>query len=373
MLARTPVRTAILGASGYTGAETLRLLASHPVFDVVAVSAHSLAGKRMKEVFPHLADVCDLILQTPDEIDWEHIDLVFSCLPHGASQDVLLGLPDRIRIVDLSADFRFRDASVYQTVYGREHADPELTRTAVYGLTEDARERVSGARLVACPGCYPTASLLLLKPLLQAGLIETRGIIIDAKSGVSGAGRGVKEANLFSEVAEGLHAYAVGTHRHAPEIEQEASFFAGEDVSVSFTPHLVPMVRGELVTVYLDRRPGVSHEDIVGAARTAYRNEPFVSVADPDDTVPDTRHVRGTNRCRSRLLSGQDSRPVDRHRRYRQSGKGVRRAGCSERQHHVWPGRNPWPRNLATPLSLKLNLPRMQQFYVSDQYLPDVS
>ncbi len=290
----TELKAAVLGASGYTGAETVRLLAGHPKVTVAAVGANALAGRALPDVFPHLAGICDWPLRASDDIDWAAIDAVFSCLPHGASQDIVEALPRGLKVIDLSADYRLRDPALYAMVYGREHAAPERTRTAVYGLTEHARGALKSADLAACPGCYPTAALLALIPLVAAGLVDPARIVIDAKSGVSGAGRGLKEGNLFSEAAEGVHAYGVGVHRHAPEIDQELTRAAGEAVRVSFTPHLVPMVRGELVTCYLDGDAGALRR----ALAEVYDGERFVQVLREGAPPPDTRHVRGTNHCR---------------------------------------------------------------------------
>ena len=286
----------VLGASGYTGAETLRLLARHPKLAIGPVCANAQAGRLLAEVFPHLAELGDRRLEAIEAVDWNACDVVFSCLPHGSSQDVIEQLPARVTVIDLSADYRFRDAAVYEATYGVKHKAPARSRRAVYGLTEFAREALADADLVACPGCYPTATLLTLLPLVKAGLIAADRLIIDAKSGVSGAGRGLKEANLFCEAAEGLHAYSVGNHRHAPEIEQELSHAAGRPVMVSFTPHLVPMTRGEYVTIHADLVAGADAAAARAALEAAYAGEPFVHVLKPG-AVPDTRHVRGTNRA----------------------------------------------------------------------------
>lgn len=296
-MSRSKLNVAVLGASGYTGAEMLRLLAVHEGMTIRAASANSLAGRRLEDVFPHLSGVFGGQLTKLEDTDFSDIDVVFSCLPHGTSQDAVAVLPEGTRIVDLSADYRFRRADQYADVYGRAHINPGATATAVYGLTEFARSELAQADLVACPGCYPTATLLCLLPLAEAGLIRPQGLIIDAKSGVSGAGRGLKEGNLFCEAAEGLHPYSVGSHRHAPEIEQELAQRFNSDLRVTFTPHLVPMTRGELVTIYADLADGIS----VAAARKAlsdrYQCELFVNVRPEGSPPPDTRHTRGTNRC----------------------------------------------------------------------------
>lgn len=289
----TKLKAAVLGASGYTGAETVRLLASHPLVDAVAATGHSLAGKQLSEIFPHLAGAADLPVVKADDVDWAQIDVAFGCLPHGTSQDLIETLPDHVRVVDLSADYRLRDADLYAETYGRPHLNPARTASVKYGLPEWRGAELSGETLVACPGCYPTASLLALLPIIET--IDPDSVIIDAKSGVSGAGRGLKEGNLFSEAAEGLHAYGVGTHRHAPEIEQELNQQAGRsDIGVTFTPHLIPMTRGELVTCHV--RGDV--DQIHAALQAKYADAPFVSVLPLGAPAPDTRHVRGTNHCR---------------------------------------------------------------------------
>ena len=291
------LNVAVLGASGYTGAEMLRLLAGHPHMRIKAATANSLAGRSLESVFPHLASVFDGPMTRAEDVDYSQMDLVFSCLPHGASQDLVEGLPETCRVVDLSADYRFRDADLYSEVYGRSHLNAKATQSAVYGLTEFARLALPEADLVACPGCYPTATLLCLLPLAERKLVRSDSLIIDAKSGVSGAGRGLKEGNLFCEAAEGLHPYAVGAHRHAPEIEQELSQRFGQELHVTFTPHLIPMTRGELVTIYADATESHSAESVHAGLSEAYANEPFVRVRPFGDPPPDTRHVRGTNRC----------------------------------------------------------------------------
>ena len=293
-MSEAKLKAAILGASGYAGAETVRLLAQHPKVEAVAATGHSLAGKNLSEIFPHLAGPSDLPVVKAEDVAWDALDVVFSCLPHGTSQDLIETLPTHLKIVDLSADYRLRDANLYATTYGRAHLNPERTAATQYGLPEWRGQSLAEATLVACPGCYPTASLLALLPLMQ-GQIDTDHILIDAKSGVSGAGRGLKEGNLFSEAAEGVHAYGVGTHRHAPEIEQELNLQAGRtDISITFTPHLLPMVRGELVTCYVRGDADQIHSLLA----EKYTDAPFITVLPLGAPPPDTRHVRGTNQCR---------------------------------------------------------------------------
>jgi N-acetyl-gamma-glutamyl-phosphate reductase len=290
------IRIAIIGASGYTGAELLRLLLHHTGVEITAVTADRKAGQTLGEVFPHLAgagvpDLIDLAA-----VDWSGVDVAFCCLPHGTTQEVIAGLPEHLRVIDLSADFRLTDLDVYAEWYGHSHRAPELQKDAVYGLTELAREAIPGARVVACPGCYPTAALLPLVPLVEAGKIVSTDIIVDAKSGVSGAGRALKEGMLFAEVGEGVHAYGVARHRHAPEIEQGLSEAAGQPVPVNFTPHLVPMNRGILSSIYVKLSDGVTADDLRAVLADRYADEAFVRVV-PKGEMPATRHVRGSNYC----------------------------------------------------------------------------
>lgn len=289
-----PLRIAVLGASGYTGADLVRLALTHPHVEIAALSANAKAGLAMAEVWPHFAPYPDLPrLVRAEDIDWSGIDAVFGCLPHAASAALLSTLAGP-RIVDLSADFRLKDPDTYAEWYGGEHPAPALLGEAVYGLTEFARDALPEARVVACPGCYPTAVLLAVLPLVEGGLIDPARVSINALSGVSGAGRGLKEANLFAEVAEAVHPYAIGAHRHMPEIEQEIGLRAGADVRISFTPHLVPMNRGELVTIAVELAGGATVADLHAALHVRYASEPFVHLL-PKGVAPSTRMVRGSN------------------------------------------------------------------------------
>lgn len=294
------LRVAVVGASGYTGAELVRLLVAHPAARIVAMTADRKAGLDFGTVFPHLAGAAAAhalpALQPVDAIDWQEIDVAFFGLPHGAAQPVAAAMPKHVTMIDLSPDFRFADPAVYGQWYGQAHAAPELQQEAVYGLSELARAEIRGARLVGNPGCYPTASLLALIPLVQAGLIDPDDIVIDAKSGVSGAGRAAKEGSLYAEVAEGIHAYGVAGHRHAPEIEQGVSRAAGWPVMLNFTPHLMPMNRGILASIYVRLTGTASADDLRQTLVRRYDSEPFVRVL-PAGAVPATRHVRGSNHC----------------------------------------------------------------------------
>ena len=286
----------ILGASGYTGADAVRLLARHPHAEITALTANIHAGKTMDEVFPHLFMVELPRRKEWEQVDWTKLDAVFCGLPHGTTQEIIaavLAANPGIKILDMSADFRLRDMKTYAQWYGHEHRAPALQGEAVYGLTEFYRKKIASARLVACPGCYPTAALLSLLPIAKAKLIDVDDIVIDAKSGITGAGRGLKQNTQFSEAGEGLSPYSVGTHRHAPEIEQEIGIAAGSAVTVNFTPHLIPMSRGELCTSYVKLRGG-SADDLREALSDAYRNEPFVHVA-KKGVLPQTQNVRGSN------------------------------------------------------------------------------
>jgi N-acetyl-gamma-glutamyl-phosphate reductase len=294
-------RIAVLGASGYTGADLVRLALGHPKLTISALTADRKAGQPLARTFPHLAPYPLPDMASIDAVDWSGVDVVFACLPHAATAATVKELAaqeglDRLRIIDLSADFRLRDASTYAQWYGGEHPAPDLLPSAVYGLTEYARASLSAARLVACPGCYPTAALLALLPLVEQRLIKPQPISIMALSGVSGAGRSLKEQNLFCEVAEAMHPYGIGSHRHMPEIEQELSAAANQPLTISFTPHLIPINRGELETITVDLSPGKSVADLKAALDLRYADEPFVHVLE-DGVAPATRHVRGSNHC----------------------------------------------------------------------------
>ena len=291
-------KIAVLGASGYTGAELVRLLLRHPGADIALLTAERRAGKTMAEVFPQFSPYALPVLTSVEDADWAalKLDLAFCALPHGTTQQVikdLLTRAPRTKVVDLSADFRLSDPAAYARWYGHAHFAPELQKEAVYGLTEIYRDQIKAARLVANPGCYTSCAELALIPLLKANAIDPDAIIVDAKSGMTGAGRAAKEDMLFSEVSEGFHAYGVGHHRHMAELDQEFSLAAGRAVIVSFTPHLVPMNRGILSTIYV-RGLKASPQDLHAILLKSYAKEPFVHVL-PFGTVPATRHVRGSN------------------------------------------------------------------------------
>jgi N-acetyl-gamma-glutamyl-phosphate reductase len=288
----------VLGASGYTGAELLRLLIRHPGVEIALLTAERRAGQHMRQVFPQFSPYALPKLLAIDAVDWkaQALDLAFCALPHATTQTVikdLLAAAPATKVVDLSADFRLADTAAYARWYGHEHHAPELQKEAVYGLTEIYREKIKAARLVANPGCYTTCAELPLIPLLRAKTIDPDAIVIDAKSGMTGAGRGAKEEMLFSEVAEGFHAYGVGHHRHMAELDQEFARAAGREVVVSFTPHLLPINRGIFSTIYV-RGLKTSPDGMHAILARAYAGEPFVHLL-PFGEMPQTRHVRGSN------------------------------------------------------------------------------
>ena len=284
---------AILGASGYTGAELVRLIATHPQMRIVALSADRKAGQTMAEVFPFLRHLDLPRLRRIDEVDFSSVDLCFCALPHATTQAVVAGLPRTLKIVDLSADFRLRDAAVYAHWYGQPHTQPALQAEAVYGLTEFYRDDIRKARLVAGTGCNAAAGQYALRPLIAARVIDLDSIVIDLKAGVSGAGRSLKENLLHAELSGGTHAYSAGgRHRHLAEFDQEFSAIAGRPVHVQFTPHLLPMNRGILATVYVQGDPAAVH----AALFDAYVAERFIEVL-PFGALPSTRDIAGSNFC----------------------------------------------------------------------------
>ncbi len=288
-----PYQIAILGASGYTGAELVRLIATHPHMEIAALSADRKAGLEMAEVFPFLRHLALPRLQKIDEIDFAAIDLCFCALPHGTTQAVIAALPRSLKIVDLSADFRLRDADAYAQWYGQPHTQPDLQAEAVYGLTEFYRDDITAARLVAGTGCNAATGQFALRPLIAAGVIDLDDILIDLKAGVSGAGRSAKEMLLHAELSGGTHTYSAGgKHRHLGEFDQEFSKIAGRPVQVQFTPHLLPMNRGILATVYVKGDAATVHQTLTDA----YAGEPFLRVL-PFGQLPSTRDIAGSNFC----------------------------------------------------------------------------
>lgn len=297
-------RVAVVGASGYTGGELLRYLGAHPSLELVWATADRNAGKRLGEVFGHLVGVEDILLARTDPDAAPDIDLAFLALPHGAAADIGMRFREHgVKVVDLAADWRLDDPAAYEEWYAWTHPAPGGLSDWVYGLPEMRRDEIAAASAVASPGCYPTAALLALAPGLGSGALSSDGIVIDAASGVSGAGRKVDAGYLFSELEGSYTAYGVGRHRHTPEIEQELSAVCGEPVVVTFTPHLAPMSRGILATCYARMTAGV--DDVASALESAYKDEPFVHVL-PAGRQPATKQVSGTNNAL--IAVGADAR-----------------------------------------------------------------
>ncbi len=287
------MKVSVIGATGYSGAELMRILSGHKEISIAHAVSKSFAGQKMSDVYPNFAS-CDYMLE---ELNIEEVctdsDIVFTCLPHCTSSEVVPALLEHgVKVIDLSGDFRYNDASVYEKWYNTTHESKHLLGKSVYGLPELYRAKIEKAALIGNPGCYTTSAILALAPLLSAGLIDKDSIIVDAKSGVTGAGRSAKLANIFTEVDESFKAYGVATHRHTSEIEQELSIAAGKDVQISFTPHLLPIKRGILSTIYAATK---ADEDQIAAAYAMYENEPFVQIT--GDSLPEIKHVTGSNNC----------------------------------------------------------------------------
>jgi len=291
------VRAAIVGASGYTGAELTRILSRHPEVELVAVTSRKYAGKKLSQVFPHLKDVADIRCEDVSPLELaKRANCVFTAVPHQTAMDLVpVLLEGGCKVVDLSADFRIHDEEVYQHWY-QPHTAAGYLPEAVYGLPELHREKIRGCRLVANPGCYPTSAILGLAPLLKNRLIDPTTLVIDSKSGTSGAGRGAQVGSLFCEVTDGFRAYKVAEHRHTPEIEQELSELYGESIVVSFTPHLLPMSRGILSTIYARCVKTLSQDELQNLYAAFYSSEYFVRVLDKG-MVPATQYVRASNFC----------------------------------------------------------------------------
>ncbi|MDJ0741393.1 MAG: N-acetyl-gamma-glutamyl-phosphate reductase [Gammaproteobacteria bacterium] len=298
------VKIGIVGGTGYTGVELLRLLAMHPDADVVQITSRAEAGRRVSDLYGNLRGHFDLAFSEPDPQQLAACDLVFFATPNGTAMQLVPGLLDAgTRVIDLAADFRLVDSAEWEHWYGMPHACPDLLAEAVYGLPETNRDAIRDARLVANPGCYPTAAALGLLPLVEHGLADTDTLVADCKSGVSGAGRGANVGMLMGEVGESFKAYAVPGHRHLPEIRQTLGRAAGRPVGLTFVPHLVPMVRGIHATLYA-RVPGDAG-DLQALYAQRYAAEPFVDVL-PPGSHPETRSVRGVNHCRIALHRPQD-------------------------------------------------------------------
>ena len=293
------VKVGIIGASGYGGVQLVRLLMNHPLAKITYLGGESSAGKNFAELYPHLEHQVDLAIE-PIDLDAiaNRCDVVFLSLPNGLACKMAPSLLEKgCKVLDLSADYRFTNLETYQSWYGVERSDQALAETVVYGLPELYRDRIREAQLVGCPGCYPTASLLALSPLLKQGLAQPESLIIDAKSGTSGGGRQAKTHLLLAEADNSLSPYAVAHHRHTPEIEQICSELAGHEVLIQFTPHLVPMVRGILATVYANMRdPGLVRDDLLTIYSAFYRSSPWVKVLS-NGVYPQTKWAWGTNLC----------------------------------------------------------------------------
>jgi N-acetyl-gamma-glutamyl-phosphate reductase len=302
---------AIIGASGYTGVELIRLLHNHPAVNIKALGAHNQAGLEAAQVFHHLSVTKLPKLQSVETIDFSDIEIVFCCLPHATSQQIIKNLPPHLRIIDLSADFRLRDASIYKKWYGHTHIALELQQNAVYGLSEHYRNQIKHARLVANPGCYPTCALLPLIPLLANNLLNPDGLIIDAKSGISGAGRSVAQHLLYNEISEGFSPYNVNQHRHIGEIEQEINAFSNslQNIIINFVPHLVPMRRGMICTIYAKLQNGVTFPQARDILTQRYEDEAFIHVL-PANITPSTHQVRGSNHTTINIFQGSDANQI---------------------------------------------------------------
>lgn len=291
------IRVAIAGATGYTGAELVKLITGHPGAELAAVTSQSYKGKAIQDIFPAMRNLVDLTCE-PLDIDSlsQRVDCVFLALPHKVSMDYAKGfIKNNVKVIDLSADFRFHNVSAYETTY-QEHSAKDLLNEAVYGLSELYREKIARTSLVGNPGCYPTSLLLPLVPLIRNGLIDTCGIISDSKSGVSGAGRAPSLGTHFCEANESFKPYKIGNHRHVPEMEEILSLEAEKPVAITFVPHLLPLTRGMLSTIYGTARKGTREEMIRNALMDQYGSDSFVRVL-PRGEFPDIRHVRGTNFC----------------------------------------------------------------------------
>lgn len=291
------LKVSIIGATGYAGAELLGILLRHPQVEIIHITSESNTGKKISELYPHLKNICDMELESLQDIEkiGEDSDFIFIALPHGHAMDVgkkLEKLP--VRIIDLGADYRFSDTSIYEQWYKVEHTHKNAPR--VYGLAELYREEIKVAKIIGNAGCFTTASILALAPLVKHHLVETDSIIVDAKSGVSGAGRGLKLGNHFPELYDNFKAYNVAHHRHTPEIEQALKDLGGEDCIINFTPHLVPMSRGILATCYAKLKEDISAGVIEAAFQKIYGKEKFVRLLGRD-AYPETKFVRGSNYC----------------------------------------------------------------------------
>lgn len=304
------IKIGIVGGTGYTGVELLRLLATHPDADIRVITSRAEAGKAVADIYPNLRSVIDLCFTAPDDTALKQCDVVFFATPNTvAMRSVPALLEAGVKVIDLSADFRIKDAQEWSRWYGAEHACPETLKDAVYGLVEVNRDAIKKASLIANPGCYPTAVQLGLLPLVENDLVNNNTLIADAKSGVSGAGRGAVVGSLLCESSESFKAYAVSGHRHLPEIKQGLSEAAKADVGLTFVPHLVPMIRGIEATLYAQLSASVSEAELVALYEQQYKDDPFVDVM-PAGSLPETRSVKGSNMCRLAIHVPQDGNTV---------------------------------------------------------------
>lgn len=289
------IKVAVLGATGYVGIELVRILSAHPEVKLEVLGSHSFDGQPIADVYQNFAHVIDM---NCEELDLDRVaqcDVAFTALPHGASKDVIPSLIEKgLKVIDMSGDFRYDDIEVYEKWYGVEHSSPELLEEAVYGLCELYRDKVKSARLIGNPGCYTTCSILGAYPVLKSGLGNSKNIIVDAKSGVTGAGRGLGLGTHYCECTENTKAYKVATHRHTSEIEQELSKAAGEEVMISFTPYLIPQKRGILSTIYVNLNKPCTTEELVNVYKEFYKDEYFIRVKEAGK-LPETKHVAGSN------------------------------------------------------------------------------
>ena len=289
------IKVAVLGATGYAGIELVRILSNHPEVSIEFLGSHSFDGQKISEVYQNFAHILDKECKELDLDEVAKCDVAFTALPHGASKTVIPALIEKgIKVIDLSGDFRYDDVKVYEEWYGQEHSSPELLEEAVYGLCELHRDKIKGARLIGNPGCYTTCSILGAAPLLAKGLADAKNIIVDAKSGVTGAGRTTQLPYAFCECTENTKAYKIATHRHTSEIEQELSKLAGEEIIISFTPHLIPQKRGIFSTIYINLKEKHTTEEIVNLYKEYYKDEFFVRVKNAGE-LPETKHVAGSN------------------------------------------------------------------------------
>jgi len=294
------IKAGIVGATGYTGSELLRLLALHPEVQISVVTSRSEKGRPVADMFPHVRGHIDIAFTDPSVKELAVCDVIFFATPHGVAQSMMAEFIDSgLKTIDLSGDFRLNDVDIWEHWYEQKHACPELIEQAVYGLPEINREKIKGAKLIACPGCFPTVIQLGFLPLLEKNLIDTRRLIADAKTGTSGGGRAAKVGMLLSECSDSFKAYGVSGHRHLPEMQQILGEASGSDIGLTFVPHLVPMIRGIEATLYFELKEdaGLSLEDVQAIYEQRYKNEPFVDVM-PSGSLPETRSVKGSNICR---------------------------------------------------------------------------